>query len=141
MANILSPEEVDALITQFSDDDSDDSETSGDVSETAASERPSGPPSRTEMAPAVEYDAENVEMLLSIPIDIGVEIGRTHLNISEILELCQGSVIELDRLASDLIELVVNDKVIASGEAVVINENFGLRILEVDSVRDRIKKL
>ncbi len=141
MANILSPEEVDALITQFSEDDSDESEAGGDVSDAAASERPSSPPSRTEMAPAVEYDAENVEMLLSIPIDVGVEIGRTHLNISEILELCQGSVIELDRLASDLIELVINDKVIASGEAVVINENFGLRILEVDSVRDRIKKL
>ena len=70
-----------------------------------------------------------------------MEIGRAKVAIVDLLNLCQGTVIELDHLASDMIDLTMNDKIVAQGEAVVVNENFGIRILEVDSVRDRIMKL
>ena len=83
----------------------------------------------------------NVEMILNIPVHVQVEIGRTKLPVGEILNLCQGSVVELDHLASDMIDLTVNNRVVAHGEAVVINENFGLRVLEVESVVERIRKL
>ena len=83
----------------------------------------------------------NVGMVLNLPMKAQVEIGRAKLAVSEILRLCQKSVIELDHMASDLIDLTVNDKVVAQGEAVVVNESFGFRVLEVESVRERIKKL
>ena len=80
-------------------------------------------------------------MILNLPVKVQVEIGRARLPVGEILNLCQGSVVELDHLASDLLDLTVNERVIAHGEAVVINENFGMRVLEVESVADRIRKL
>jgi flagellar motor switch protein FliN/FliY len=76
-----------------------------------------------------------------LPLDLSVELGRTRMTVHELLQLGQGSVIELNRMASDLIDLTVNGRVIAHGEAVVVNESFGFRVAEVDSLRDRIKKL
>ena len=80
-------------------------------------------------------------MLLNLPVEVRVEVGRAKVPVVDLLNLCQGSVVELEQLASELINLTVNDKVVAQGEAVVINENFGMRVLEVDSIRERIKKL
>ena len=80
-------------------------------------------------------------MILALPVQARVEIGRTRLPVGEILNLCQGSVLELDHLASDLLDLTVNNQVVARGEAVVVNENFGIRVLNVDSVEARIRKL
>ena len=110
----------------------------------ASRSEPSAPAPRSESAaPAPrQRDAHaNLGLILSIPIDVSVELGRARMSVFDLLQLGQGSVIELPRLASDLIDLTVNEKVMAKGEVVVVNENFGMRVLEVDSVRDRIRNL
>jgi flagellar motor switch protein FliN/FliY len=70
-----------------------------------------------------------------------MEIGRTKINIRNLLQLSQGSVIELDRLAGEPMDVLVNDTLIAHGEVVVVNDKFGIRLTDVISAADRIKKL
>ena len=84
---------------------------------------------------------ENIEMLLDVELDIYIELGRTNLSIKRILELAPGSIVELDRMAGEPVDLLVNDKVIAKGEVVVLDENFGVRIVSLVSAEDRIKSL
>ena len=150
MGDILSQEELDALLSQMQEDGDDESqEASGEVDASAASSEAVDPPPAAVAAqpPASSQGAlqpssdVNVDMVLNLPMKAQVEIGRAKLAVGEILRLCQGSVIELDHMASDLIDLTVNDKVVAQGEAVVVNESFGFRVLEVESIGDRIKKL
>jgi flagellar motor switch protein FliN/FliY len=82
-----------------------------------------------------------VEMLLDVPLNITIELGRTRLSIRKILELGPGSIIELDRLAGEPVDLLVNDKVVARGEVVVVDEYFGIRILSLISQEERIRQL
>ena len=97
-------------------------------------------PTPTPPVKQTEPDA-NLQLILSIPVDISVELGRTRMSVSELLELGQGSLVELSRVANDLIDLTVNRRVMARGEVVVVGESFGFRVVEVDTVRDRIRKL
>lgn len=90
-------------------------------------------------APAV--DATNLNLLLDIPLKVTVELGRTSKQIREILELSHGSIIELDKLAGEPVDILVNNKLIAKGEVVVIEENFGVRVTDIISQWDRVKKL
>lgn len=83
----------------------------------------------------------NLDLLLDIPLRVTVELGRTKKLIKEILELSQGSIIELDKLAGEPVDILVNNKLIATGEVVVIDENFGVRVTDIISQRDRIIKL
>jgi len=83
----------------------------------------------------------NLDLLLDIPLKVTVELGRTKKLIKEILELSQGSIIELDKLAGEPVDILVNNKLIAKGEVVVIDENFGVRVTDIISQRDRIIKL
>lgn len=83
----------------------------------------------------------NLDMLLDIPLSVTVELGRTKKNVEEILELTQGSIIELDKLAGEPVDVLVNNKLIAKGEVVVIDENFGVRVTDIVSPRDRLMKL
>ncbi len=83
----------------------------------------------------------NVQMLLDINLNVTIELGRTRLSIRKILELGPGSIIELDRLAGEPVDLLVNDKVVAKGEVVVVDEYFGIRILTLISPEERIKQL
>lgn len=83
----------------------------------------------------------NVQMLLDINLNITIELGRTRLSIRKILELGPGSIIELDRLAGEPVDLLVNDKVVAKGEVVVVDEYFGIRIISLVSPEERIKQL
>src|SRR5699024_8725256 len=83
----------------------------------------------------------NLDMLLDIPLSVTVELGRTKKNIEEILDLAQGSIIELDKLAGEPVDVLVNNKLIAKGEVVVIDENFGVRVTDIVSPRDRLMKL
>jgi flagellar motor switch protein FliN/FliY len=92
-------------------------------------------------APYVQADDTNLNLLLDIPLKVTVELGRTSKQIKEILELSQGSVIELDKLAGEPVDILVNNKLIAKGEVVVIDENFGVRVTEIVSQWDRIQKL
>ena len=74
---------------------------------------------------------ENVDMLMDVPLVVSVEIGRTKKPIREILEITQGSLIVLDKLAGDQVELYANNRCIARGDVVVVHDNFGIRVTEV----------
>jgi flagellar motor switch protein FliN len=84
---------------------------------------------------------ENIDMLLDVELDVYIELGRTNLSIKRILDLSPGSIVELDRMAGEPVDLLVNEKVIAKGEVVVLDENFGIRIVSLVSAEDRIKSL
>jgi len=83
----------------------------------------------------------NLQMILDIPLRVTVELGRTKMPVSELLNLTQGSVIELNKLAGEPMEVLVNDKLIARGEAVVVNEKFGVRLTDVISPAERVEQL
>ncbi len=80
-------------------------------------------------------------MLMDIPLKVTVELGRTKQSIKEILELGAGSIIELDKLAGEPVDILVNEKLVAEGEVVVIDENFGVRVTDIVSQLDRIQHL
>jgi flagellar motor switch protein FliN/FliY len=84
---------------------------------------------------------ENMEFILDIPLEVTIELGRTKLLIHELLKLGQGSVIELSKLAGETLEVLANQKLVARGEAVVINEKYGVRLTEVVSPMERIERL
>src|SRR5690606_9727685 len=93
-------------------------------------------------APAYgQVDENNLNLLMDIPLTVTVELGRTQKQIKDILELSQGSIIELDKLAGEPVDILVNNKLIAKGEVVVIDENFGVRVTDIVSQWDRIQKL
>lgn len=83
----------------------------------------------------------NLDLILDIPLKLTVELGRTKMPVSELLNLTQGSVIELTKLAGEPMEVLVNDKLIARGEAVVVNEKFGVRLTDIISPSERIEQL
>jgi flagellar motor switch protein FliN/FliY len=83
----------------------------------------------------------NLQMILDIPLRVTVELGRTKMPVSELLNLTQGSVIELSKLAGEPMEVYVNDKLIARGEAVVVNEKFGVRLTDIISPSERVEQL
>jgi flagellar motor switch protein FliN/FliY len=83
----------------------------------------------------------NLQLILDIPLKVTVELGRTKMPVSELLNLTQGSVIELNKLAGEPMEVLVNDKLIARGEAVVVNEKFGVRLTDIISPAERVEQL
>lgn len=83
----------------------------------------------------------NLDVILDIPVTLSMEIGRTELPIHSLLQLNQGSVVELDRLAGEPMDVLINGTLIAHGEVVVINEKFGIRLTDVISPAERVKKL
>lgn len=83
----------------------------------------------------------NLDVILDIPVTISMEIGHTNINIRNLLQLNQGSVVELDRLAGEPLDVLVNGTLIAHGEAVVVNEKYGIRLTDVISPAERVKKL
>ena len=83
----------------------------------------------------------NLQLIMDIPLRVTVELGRTKMPVSELLNLTQGSVIELSKLAGEPMEVLVNDKLIARGEAVVVNEKFGIRLTDIISTSERIEQL
>ncbi|MCQ6274104.1 flagellar motor switch phosphatase FliY [Bacillus sp. V3B] len=88
-----------------------------------------------------ESEAKNLDMLLDIPLQVTVELGRTKRSVKEILELSPGSIIELDKLAGEPVDIHINNRLIAKGEVVVIDENFGVRVTDIISQSDRLRKL
>ncbi|MBS4177112.1 flagellar motor switch phosphatase FliY [Lederbergia citrea] len=91
--------------------------------------------------PVATPETKNLNMLLDIPLEVTVELGRTSRSVKDILELGSGSIIELDKLAGEPVDILVNSRLIAKGEVVVIEENFGVRVTDIVSQSDRIKKL
>ncbi|GGM21445.1 flagellar motor switch phosphatase FliY [Paraliobacillus quinghaiensis] len=88
-----------------------------------------------------QSEKRNLDMLMDIPLQVTVELGRTKRTVKDILELSSGSIIELDKLAGEPVDIHVNNKLIAQGEVVVIDENFGVRVTDIVSQSDRLKKL
>jgi len=89
----------------------------------------------------VSLEGPNLDVILDIPVSISMEVGNADITIRNLLQLNQGSVIELDRLAGEPLDVLVNGTLIAHGEVVVVNEKFGIRLTDVISPSERIKKL
>ncbi len=83
----------------------------------------------------------NLEVLLDIPMEVSVQLGATQMQIRDLLQLGQGSVIELEKMAGEPLEVLVNQRLVARGEVVVVNEKFGIRLTDVVSPAERIQKL
>jgi len=101
------------------------SEASGEAKKSEASTPEEGRSSRT--------DFSKLKMILDIPLKVSVELGRTKMLVNDLLQLGQGSVIELDKIAGEPMEILINDKLVAMGEVVVVNEKFGVRLTDVVS--------
>ena len=90
-------------------------------------------------APAGE--SRRLDLLLDVPLDLSVELGRSRMTIQDLLGLGPGSVIELDKIAGEPLDILVNDRLVARGEAVVVNDKFGVRITDIVSQAERIARL
>lgn len=90
---------------------------------------------------APEPGVNIMDMVLDIPVRLSVELGRTKIPIKDILQLKPGSVVELDTLAVDLVDVMVNGHLIAQGEIVVVNDRFGIRLIDVVTAAERLKRL
>ena len=95
-----------------------------------------------EEAPEITVEEKRkLDAILDIPVTISMEVGRSHISIRNLLQLNQGSVVELDRVAGESLDVLVNGTLIAHGEVVVVNDKFGIRLTDVISQVERIKKL
>lgn len=99
------------------------------------------PPHSSQQEPLTSLGGPNLDVILDIPVSISMEVGSTDISIRNLLQLNQGSVVELDRLAGEPLDVLVNGTLIAHGEVVVVNEKFGIRLTDVISPSERIKKL
>lgn len=109
----------------------------------AAAPKPSGPKQAAEHAVAFsgEFSSRNIEALLDVPLQVVVELGRTEMSIQKILDLGPGSVVELNRLAGEPINVLVNGKLVARGEVVVVDESFGVKVTSIISPLERLTQL
>ncbi len=99
---------------------------------------------RVQAAPQRNFSAEaprDIDFLLDVPLQVSVEVGRTHMTIGDLLTLGPGSLVELDKLAGEPLEVYINRKLVARGEAVIVNEKFGVRLTDVVSRVERIQNL
>ena len=90
---------------------------------------------------SVQPASPNLDLILDIPVTLSVELGHTKMQIRNLLQLAQGSVVELDRLAGEPMDVLVNGCLIAQGEVVVVNDKFGIRLTDIVSPAERVKKL
>lgn len=106
---------------------------------------PSAQPAPASFPPLDGGDAvpapKNIDFILDIPMQVTVQVGSTKMIIRELLQLGQGSVIELEKLAGEPMEVLVNNKLVARGEVVVVNEKFGIRLTDVISAAERVQQL
>src|SRR6476659_4336665 len=107
----------------------------------AATETPAGGSDEKDVKLHVAPEAGNVEFILDIPLRVSVELGRTKILVQDLLKLHKGSVLELSKLAGEALEVLVNDRVVARGEVIVINEKFGIRLIDIVSHAQRIREL
>ncbi len=141
---MLSDNEVDASTTDASDD------WAAALAEQAQTEAAAKPVVETKPAAGLfqpfsggsASNAKNdIDMILDIPVQLTVELGRTKIPIKHILQLAQGSVIELDGLAGEPMDVLVNGCLIAQGEVVVVNDKFGIRLTDIITPSERLRKL
>ena len=107
--------------------------------EAAVAPTVSGKPDKMSGIPDTSH--RNLSLIMDIPLRVAVELGRTKMVVNDLLNLGQGSVIELNKLAGEPMEVLVNDKLVARGEAVVVNEKFGVRLTDIISPSERVEQL
>ena len=122
--------------TENLDSNQDDNDPSTQVDDTTTEK--SSPPKDVSQN---ESGKINSDVLQNIPVTISVEVGRTTLKIRDLMRLTQGSVVELDRIAGEPLDLLVNDTLVAQGEIVLVNERYGVRLTSVIPAADRVKNL
>ena len=88
-----------------------------------------------------EQDVQKLKFILDIPLQLTVELGRTSLLVKDVLQLNQGAVVELSKLAGEPLDVFINSKLVARGEAVVVNDKFGVRLVDVVSPNERVEKI
>ncbi len=118
-----------------------DVETETEAEAITESQAIAEPESLVDTSTGLAESEANLDVILDIPVMISMEIGRTDISIRNLLQLNQGSVVELDRLAGEPMDVLVNGTLVAHGEVVVVNEKFGIRLTDVISPSERIKKL
>ena len=127
----MSEEDVDAI--EDLDDIGDVDEPEKDVAEKEGEE--------TEKAVGLKKSTRNLDLILDIPLTVSVELGRSRILINDLLQLSQGSVVELTKLVGEPLEVLVNQKLVARGEVVVVNEKFGIRLTDIVSPLERVQTL
>lgn len=88
-----------------------------------------------------EHLPHNIDFLLDVTLSVSVEVGKTRMTIQDLLQLSQGSVIELSKFAGEPLDVYINDRLVARGEAVVVNEKFGVRVTDILAQNERIQEL
>ena len=111
------------------------------AAEAEAAEAPAVSNVPDKMAGIPDTSHRNLTLIMDIPLRVAVELGRTKMVVNDLLNLGQGSVIELNKLAGEPMEVLVNDKLVARGEAVVVNEKFGVRLTDIISPSERVEQL
>ena len=101
----------------------------------------SAAPEETPAAAAADTTGKNLDFILDIPLRVSVELGRTKILVQDLLKLHKGSVMELNKLAGEPLEVLVNNRVVARGEVIVINEKFGIRLTDIVNHAERIREL
>ena len=109
--------------------------------ESAVATAPPPPPPPPPAVPGGSAQDENLERLLDIPLVLSAQLGNTRMLIKDLLQLGPGSIVELDKLAGEPLEVLVNERLVARGEVVMVNEKFGIRLTDVISPSERLKKL
>ena len=126
--------------TNQEEDPVEDEGAGEDAGETAVEEQ-EGDTNEEEGGKADEDKEANLDLILDIPLSVTVELGRSKMLINDLLQLGQGSVVELTKLVGDPLEVLVNDKLVARGEVVVVNEKFGVRLTDIVTPMERVKSL
>jgi len=126
--------------TNQEDDPVEDEGIGEGEGETAVDEQEGGT-NEEEGGKADEDKEANLDLILDIPLSVTVELGRSKMLINDLLQLGQGSVVELTKLVGDPLEVLVNDKLVARGEVVVVNEKFGVRLTDIVTPMERVKSL
>ena len=116
-------------------------EGAGEGEGATAVEEQEGDTNQEEGGKADEDKEANLDLILDIPLSVTVELGRSKMLINDLLQLGQGSVVELTKLVGDPLEVLVNDKLVARGEVVVVNEKFGVRLTDIVTPMERVKSL
>ena len=119
----------------------DEGEGAGEGAGETAVEEQEGDTNQEEGGKADEVKEANLDLILDIPLSVTVELGRSKMLINDLLQLGQGSVVELTKLVGETLEVLVNDKLVARGEVVVVNEKFGVRLTDIVTPMERVKSL
>jgi flagellar motor switch protein FliN/FliY len=123
------------------EEDPVEDEGAGEGAGETAVEEQEGDTNQEEGGKADEVKEANLDLILDIPLSVTVELGRSKMLINDLLQLGQGSIVELTKLVGEPLEVLVNDKLVARGEVVVVNEKFGVRLTDIVTPMERVKSL